>query len=108
MDRRLELHHLLKETYEAVTGTSSEWRVFYQSPGSVLLKYPCMIYKLEDIPVNHANNLPYRIEHSYELKVIDKDPISPLREAIVRLPKCKFVRSYVSDNLYHYVFRIYD
>lgn len=108
MGRRLDMHHLLKATYEGATGLSSKGRVFFQPGSDTKLSYPCLLYKLTDIPVDRANNSPYKIEHSYDLTVIDRDPTSPLREAIVRLPLCRFMRSYESDGLHHYVFRIYE
>lgn len=108
MGRRLDLHHLLEQTFEAATGISANKRVFFQPGSDTMLSYPCLLYKLTDIPVDRANNSPYKIEHSYDLTVIDRDPVSPLREAVVHLPYCRFSRSYESDGLHHYVFRIYD
>ncbi len=108
MGQRVDLHHLLRDTYEETMFESSEGRVYFQPPASKKLEYPCIIYKLTDIPSIHANNLPYKVDHCYELTVIDRDPTSPLREAVVRLPKCRFTRSFTSDNLHHYVFHIYD
>lgn len=108
MGRRVDLHHLLETTYEKATGKSSNGHVFYQPTSDTRLLYPCLLYKLNDIPVDRANNRPYKVEHSYELKVIDRDPTSPLREAVVLLPFCRMTRSYESDNLHHYVFTIYD
>lgn len=108
MGRRLDMHHLLQATYEGATGLSSKGRVFFQPGSDTELSYPCLLYKLTAIPVDRANNAPYKIEHSYDLTVIDRDPLSPLREAVVRLPFCSFTRSYESDGLHHYVFRIYE
>lgn len=108
MGRRLDLHHLLQQTFESATGLSSSGRVFFQPGSDTKMKYPCIRYKLSDIPVNRANNRPYKVEHAYDLTVIDRDPVSPLREAVVLLPFCSMIRSYESDGLHHYVFRIYD
>lgn len=109
MDRRLTLHRKLRSVFEEVTKIrDSDPRVKFQPPASYKLPYPCIVYKLNDMPPTFANNYPYRIEHRYELTVIDTDPLSPLREAIAKLQKCIFVRSYESDNLHHYVFHIYD
>ena len=108
MGRRLDLHDKLRKLYTKATGRSSDSRVFYQSPQNTRLYYPCIIYKLIDMPANSANNFPYKIEHCYELTVIDSDPNSPLREEIVRMFTCRFIRDFESDNLYHYVFHIYD
>lgn len=108
MGRRVDLHHRLQEAYEEVTELSSQGRIYFQPPKSVRLSYPCILYKLADIPVDHADDRPYKIEHRYELTVIDPDPTSPLREKIATFPLCSFTRSYESDNLHHYVFSIYD
>lgn len=108
MDRRLELHHRLQQLYESATGASSANRVWFQPPASVRLEYPCLIYKLSDMPVEHANNHPYKLDSQYELTVIDRDPLGPLRTQVALLPECAMIRVYESDNLHHYVFRIYD
>lgn len=108
MGRRLDLHHNLRSLYERVTKKSSEGKVYFQPPASVRLSYPCIIYKLIDMPTNNANNFPYKIEHCYELSVIDTDPNSELREQVARMFTCRLVRVYESDNLHHYVFHIYD
>ena len=108
MGRRLDLHHKLQSIYEKATGKLSDKKVYYQPPASVKLSYPCIIYKLTDMPVATANNFPYKIEHNYELTVIDFDPNSPIREAIAKMFVCRLVRIFESDNLHHYVFHIYD
>ena len=108
MGRRLDLHHALKQAYEESTNKTSDKKIWYQSPGNTKLIYPCIIYKLNDMPPIFANNNPYKIEHEYELTVIDSDPNSPLRERIAQFPKCRMTNSFESDNLHHYVFQIYD
>ena len=82
--------------------------VYYQPTASVKLIYPCIVYKLDDMPALFADNTPYHWDHAYQLTVIDRDPESALREAVVKLPMCRFLRFYVADNLNHYVFRIYQ
>ena len=109
MGRRLDLHHKLRSAFEKATGIrDSDPRVKFQPPASYKMSYPCIRYKLIDMPPDFANNFPYRIEHCYELTVIDTDPNSPLREAISKFQLCKLTRVYESDNLHHYVFHIYD
>ena len=108
MGRRLDLHHLLQQTFESATGLSSSGRVFFQPGSDTTLKYPCVLFKLNNMPVDRANNRPYKVEHAYDLTVIDRDPTSPLREAVALLPLCSMTRVYESDGLHHYVFRIYD
>lgn len=107
MDPRLKLHNLLETTFTDATGISPNGRVYYQPPESVRLSYPCILYKLSDMPSRSANNRPYIVNHTYELTVIDRDPLSALREKIAQLPRCILIRSFEADNLHHYVFRIY-
>ena len=82
-------------------------KVYYQPTTATRLTYPCVVCKLDDLPAIHADNLPYHWNHSYLVTVIDRDPMSVVREKIKELPTCRFTRFFVSDNLNHYVFRIY-
>jgi hypothetical protein len=95
--RRIDLHDELLEICP---------NCYYQPPESTRLIYPCIVYELQDMPVKHADNLPYSVGHIYQLTVIDRDPESAVREAVAELPRCAFVRSFDADNLHHYVFRI--
>jgi hypothetical protein len=103
MGRRQDFHAILVSLFDPGVKAC----VKYQPGPSVTLTYPCMVYKLNDMPSIWANNLPYHWEHRYELQVIDRDPDSKLREKVIALPMCRFARSFVADNLHHYVFDIY-
>lgn len=100
MGRRIDLHHLICNKI----GSNN---VYFQPGASVTLKYPCVVYRLDDMPIIHANNHTYHWDHMYQLTVIDRDPESKVREKIAELPTCRFQRFFVSDNLNHYVFRVY-
>ena len=108
MDRRLNLQQKLKRMYTKVTGKSSDGKVYFQPPSNVRLSYPCILYKLIEMPIDHANNFPYKIEHCYELEIIDSDPLSRLREEMAKQFTCRPVRFFTSDNLNHYVFHVFD
>ena len=56
----------------------------------------------------HANNGVYAQYLFYTVTVIDSDPDSKLKAAVSVLPKCAYDRSFVSDNLYHTTFTIYQ
>ena len=100
MASRLELHE------ELCTLLGSRY-VYYQPPASVKMQYPCIRYRKYTIDNTHADNLPYLQFHGYELTVIDKDPDSWIVEAVSKLPRCRFNRSYYADNLNHFVFILY-
>lgn len=100
MKNRLELQGLLEE----LLGTRN---VYFQPPASVKMKYPAIVYSLNNIRNEFANNKPYRQGIGYSLTVIDKNPDSEIVQRVSRLPMCSFNRQYVFDNLNHSVFTIY-
>lgn len=111
MGRRQDLHEILVRLYDNIIDPSDK-RIIkpcvkYQPGPSLKLTYPAILYKLDDIPSIFADNKPYHWDHRYEVQIIDRDPESQLREKMVQLPLCSFTRSFVSDNLYHFVFTIY-
>jgi hypothetical protein len=98
MASRLDLHTLL---------TGIVPNAYFQPPPSVHMTYPCIVYKLDDIDTDFANNFPYNLQKGYKLTVIDQDPESSIPDEIAKLPQVSFDRFYTADNLNHYVFTIY-
>lgn len=100
MHNRLDLHELLCE----VLGSRN---VYYSPPESVKIKYPAIVYSRSDIDNKFANDSVYKQSHVYSITVIDDDPDSEIVERMSSIPKCKFDRHFVSDNLNHDVFTLY-
>lgn len=100
MHNRLDLHELLCE----VLGSRN---VYYSPPESVKIKYPAIVYSRSDINNKFANDSVYKQSHVYSITVIDDDPDSEIVERMSSIPKCKFDRHFVSDNLNHDVFTLY-
>ena len=94
----------LQTTLENILGSRN---VYYQPPESVKMQYPAIVYFRNSIENNHANDLVYNQNVSYEIIVIYKDPDSEIPLAVSQLPLCKFNRRYTADNLYHDVFTLY-
>ena len=100
-DRRIQLHGLL----ETVLGSS---RVYYRPPESTKLKYPCIVYNLRTGDTLFANNMPYKFERCYDVTLIRKEADSDLTDKLaMSFPKCRFDRSFTSDNLIHDNFVLY-
>ena len=97
MPSRLELQTLLEE----ILGSRN---VYFQPPESVKMKYPAIVYSLEDITNTFANDRVYLSKRKYLITVIDEDPDSEIVEKVSQLPTCKFNRHFESDNLNHDVF----
>lgn len=105
MARRHNLKQILKDLFQ------KDPHVYYQPPENIQMSYPCIIYKLTNIRCKYADNSSYITKREYQLTVIDRDPDSPLLEAVIESLGKKFIgrfeRPFVSDGLNHYVFRIY-
>ena len=81
--------------------------VYFQPPESVKMKYPSIVYELDNINNVHADNGIYSSYKRYSVTVIDQDPDSPLIGMVAKLPTCQFNRYYTSDNLNHWDFSLY-
>lgn len=100
MDRRL----MLQETLEKILESD---QVYFQSPENLRMHYPAIIYSLDDIYKNSADDVAYKKVKAYQILLIYTDPDTDLLDKIISLPMCSFDRSYKADNLYHAVFTIY-
>lgn len=97
MSRILQLHNLLL----SIGGPN----VYHQPPGK--LNYPCIKYELKNIRNQHANDSVYMQNNCYIITVMSKDPDDNIVDAISKLPKCRFDRHFVSDNIHHTTFELY-
>lgn len=100
MDRRSSLQTLLENTINSTN-------VYFQPPTSVKLEYPCIIFMLSSDKTSYANNNLYLNKNKYTVTIIDRNPESTLFDKIKFLPLCSFDRSYIANNLNHYVFSIF-
>lgn len=103
--KRLALHEDLCELIN-ITEPDGDRHVYFQPPPSVFLKYPAIVYKLDDISGKHANNSVYKQSRTYQVTVIDDDPDSVYADTISRWPRCRFDRHFTNDQLNHFVFTI--
>ena len=100
MANRLELQTL----FEDLLGSRN---VYFQPPESVKMKYPAVVYGLEDIKNVHADDRVYLSNKRYWVNLIDKNPDSSFVDTILKMPTCQFDRHYTSDNLNHWRFSLY-
>lgn len=71
------------------------------------MKYPCIVYGLDDIYSEKADNLSYRNTRVYQVTCIGKDPDTDIPEKILEMKMSSFERRFKSDNLIHDVIRLY-
>lgn len=95
----------LKQALEQIIG--SEGKLYFQPPSNIRMSFPCIEYHRVGSNSDHADDLPYRVDPQYQVTVISTDPESEWVDKVSELPRCSYVRSYTSDNLYHDVFTIY-
>ena len=101
MASRLDLQAIFEEIL-------ASRNVYFSPPASVQMSYPAIRYKLTGVENIFANGGSYIRRPEYEVILIDKNPESPYFDQILSLPYCRFVRSYVANNLNHFVFNIYN
>lgn len=106
MDRREALHEQLCGVM-AELGLP-EGQVYFQPPEGMRIAYPCIVYERERIESDHADNRPYRTQKRYTVTAIDKDPDSRIPDRIAALETSRHERHFVSDNLHHDTFTLYD
>jgi len=100
MAPRRDLQDLLVEILESDS-------VYFQPPVNVQIKYPCIIYKRDNIVAKWADDKPYNLAKRYTVTVIDRNPDSDIPDKLAALRHCRFDRFYIADNLNHNVFTLF-
>ena len=100
MGTRLELQSKLEE----ILGSR---QVYYQTPETVKMEYPAIVYFRVKIQTGNANDRVYLKTNKYSIIVISKRPEDSLIDRILGLSYCVHERAYKFDNLYHDVFMLY-
>lgn len=104
MANAIEYPEHLQALLEEIKGDKN---VFFQPPAESKLTYPCIIYQLDGVKPEYADNRPYNIAKRYSVTYISRLPDMYIPDKISMLPTASFSRFYISDNLNHYVYRLY-
>lgn len=99
MNNRLSLHNMLL----TIAGPN----VYYQTPSTITMKYPCVKYSRDKIDNKHANDSVYTQDNRYSVIVMSKTVDDEIIDKISKLPKCLFDRAYTQDGIYHTIFNLY-
>ena len=105
-NRRFELHNILCSILGCPI-EGDECRCYFQPPENVKMKYPAIVYRLDDIESSFANDGVYLSNRRYSITLMDQNPDSELVAKIAELPMCKFNRHFEKDNLNHDVFLLF-
>lgn len=97
--KRLELHEKLLAICP---------NVYFQSPGTTLMKYPCIVYAREAKNLIFSNDTVYKVDTGYAVTIIGKDPDSELVDTLLySFSKIKWNSFFAVDGLNHDAFTIY-
>lgn len=100
MAQRSDLHQRL-------VGLLGSAYVYFQPPENFQMQYDCIVYNRDRSGNNFADNFSYARKKRYQVIVIVKDPDSDIPDKVEDLPMCTLNRSFVADQLYHYVFTLF-
>lgn len=97
----------LKFRNKMVEQIGSEIRLYFQPPESRSIEYPCIVYHYEGLFHLPADNRKYILYDRFTVTAIDKDPDASWHNNLLNLSYSDFDRSYIFDNLNHWVYTIY-
>ena len=94
----------LQQMFMEILGSQN---VYFQPPENTKIKYPCILFELNDVNTRKADDMDYLSNDRYAVTLIHRDPENTVWREIKKLAYCDLDRIYVADNLYHYVFTLY-
>lgn len=103
LDRRL----ILDEKIRRILGSTN---VYFEPPASLVMKYPCVRYRLARTDIRFASNKPYLGKNRYEVILIYEDADDDLPERFIFNEEGILFnqeRCYTADNLHHVVLITY-
>lgn len=105
MRSRKELSPILRSI---MASKYKKFDVYWQQPNNTKMVYPCIVYGMDTINTNHADDTAYRNMRLYTITLIGKEPDNDdVIEQLLALPYCSFDRRFINDNLYHDVLNLY-
>lgn len=94
----------LQELLEEILGSRN---VYFQPPEGVDIQYPAIVYNLDSVNSQFADNTPYTLKDRYQVTYIDRSPTSGVPRRIQQLPMTRFNNWFPRDGLNHYNHSIY-
>lgn len=81
-------------------------KVYFQPPSGLELDVPCCVYTFEDQTTRPADNdSKYLCFETYNIKLIVKTDLEPMVDLLLRTSGFRFVTSYPSGILTHFIFK---
>ena len=101
MDKRLKISDILHK----IDGVDN---IYFAPKTKNNMTYPCIRYDLSDRNSDNADDDKYIKRSVYNIIYITRKPSDAIKiiDQLESIRFCNFVRSYVNDGLYHYVYTI--
>ena len=101
MSTRLEL----QEKLETLLGSEN---VYFQPPESIKLKYPCIVYSLDPVYTENADNKKYIVINRYHIKHIYKKLSGCLRNELLNsFMMISHDNTLIAEGMYNDDFTLY-
>ena len=81
--------------------------VYYQPPSTIKMQYPCVVYSRNRTNPFFADNQKYVRRETYQVTVVDENPDSNYANAVDQMVEARWVNSFSTQGLHHFVFEIY-
>lgn len=82
--------------------------VYFQPPSSIVMSYPCIVYRKSGKTRLFADNELYRSDQEYTITLMEKNPDSVIADTIEeKFPSCVISQYYTMDNINHTVLNLY-
>jgi hypothetical protein len=89
--------------------------VYFEPPQNTRLTYPCVVFKRGTNSSRSANNRIYKLDNSYDLTYICREPDDPMTNTILvgdsthepPFSMIRHIRHYVADGLHHDQYKLY-
>lgn len=95
-----------RDKLKEVTGINN---FYFNPPESTKMTYPCIVYTFNNFDVRRASGKPYIYTRSYKVILIGTKPYEDIKDKIILgMDYCDFINQYINDNLYHYVYTIFE
>ena len=95
-DERLELHGQLQNLFPELT-------LYFNPPSKIELKYPCIVYTVDNYETNEANNEVYTVATIYQVTVMSRIPGIDSKP-IFGIVGVNHVNTFTNQDIFHEVF----
>lgn len=86
--------------------SANKYHVYFQADQNTNMIYPAIVYERVGVDALHANDGLYKRDKQYQVTIIDRNPDSPIPDAVAYLRHARFVDHFKRDGLNHDIYTI--